>query len=266
MDVYSRKSRKILQEFAQFEANRKECALCIIVHTQGSTPRKPGSKMIVFPDGSFTGTVGGGELESRVVQEAQQAIKTRKPRLIHYNMEDPQKGDPGVCGGELDVYIEPVVPESTVLIIGGGHVGQAVAHLASWLGNRVIISDDRPELCNPQIVPEADEFLPVPISEVSQMLQVTEHYYLVLTTRSVDVDVAGLPSLLNTRASYIGVIGSKRRWEQTRNLLLEKGIPGDLISKVRSPMGIDIKAETPEEIAVSIMAEIIRIQQTKIKS
>ena len=258
------KSRKILQELAELEKNSLECALCIVVNSKGSTPRKPGSKMIVFPDGSFTGTVGGGELEGRVLQEAQLAIKAQKPRMIHYKMVNPQKGDPGVCGGELDVYIEPVIPESTVLIIGGGHVGQAVAHLASWLGNRVIISDDRPELCNPQVVPDADEFLPVPISEVSKNITITEHYYLVLTTRSIDVDVAGLPSLINSKASYIGVIGSKRRWEQTQNMLLEKGIPGELISKVRSPMGIDIKAETPEEIAVSIMAEIIQVQQLKV--
>ncbi len=260
------KSRKILKEISALEESGTECALCILVHARGSTPRKPGSKMIVFSNGSFSGTIGGGEVEGRIIREAQIAIKTGKTLLVHYNMEDPQRGDPGVCGGELDIYIEPVIPQPTILIIGGGHVGQAVAHLASWLGNRVIISDDRSELCNPQIFPEADEYLAAPISEVSEKVQITGHYYLVLTTRGVDLDVAGLPSLMNSRAAYIGVIGSKRRWEQTRNLLLEKGTPVELLSKVRSPMGIDINAETPEEIAVSIMAEIIRIQQTKIKS
>ncbi len=259
----NKRSRSIYQEVANLERNHITCAFCIIVHNRGSTPRKQGSKMIVYPDGNFTGTVGGGELEQRVLTEAIEAIRTGKPRFLHYSMVDPERGDPGVCGGELEVYIEPIVPENTVLVIGGGHVGKAVAHLASWLGNRVIVSDDRVELCNSEIHPDADEFLPVPISEILDHLKIDDNFYLVLTTRSLDIDVQGLPGLLSTNAAYIGVIGSRRRWEQTKNTLLENGISVEVIQKVRSPMGVDIKAETPEEIAISIMAEIITVQKSK---
>ena len=219
--------------------------------------------MIVYADGNFSGTIGGGELEKRVLTEAIEAIRAEKPRILHYSMVDPKRGDPGVCGGELEVYIEPIVPENTVLIIGGGHVGKAVAHLASWLGNHVIVSDDRPELCNSEIHPDADEFLPVPISKILDHITIDEYFYIVLTTRSLDIDVEGLPGLLSTNADYIGVIGSRRRWVQTKNTLLENGISEDRIQKVHSPMGIDIKAETPEEIAISIMAEIISFQKGK---
>ncbi len=259
----NKKSHSLFQEVAILERNRKSCAFCIIVQSRGSTPRKQGSKMIVYADGNFTGTVGGGELEQRVLTEALEAIQTGKPRFLQYSMVDPKKGDPGVCGGELEVYIEPIVPENTVLIIGGGHVGKAVAHLASWLGNHVIVSDDRAELCNSGIHPDADEFLPVPISEILDHIKIDGDFYLVLTTRSLDIDVQGLPVLLTTDAAYIGVIGSRRRWEQTKNILLENGISADRIQKVRSPMGVDIQAETPEEIAISIMAEIITIQKSK---
>jgi xanthine dehydrogenase accessory factor len=257
------KSRSLYQEVANLERNRMICAFCIIVESRGSTPRKQGSKMIVYPDGNFTGTIGGGELEQRVLTEAIEAIRTGKPRILHYTMIDPKRGDPGVCGGELEVYIEPIVPENTVLIIGGGHVGKAVAHLASWLGNHVIVSDDRPELCNSEVHPDVEEFLPVPITKITDYIKIDNNFFIVLTTRSIDIDVEGLPGLLNTNAAYIGVIGSRRRWEQTKNALIENGISEDRILKIRSPMGVDIKAETPEEIAISIMAEIISIQKAK---
>jgi len=259
----SSKSHSLYQEVANLERNHKTCAFCIVVDSHGSTPRKQGSKMIVYPDGNFSGTIGGGELEKRVLTEAIEAIRTGKPRIMHYSMVDPKRGDPGVCGGELEVYIEPIVPENTVLIIGGGHVGKAVAHLASWLGNYVIISDDRTELCNSEIHPDADEFLPVPISKILDLLNIDKHFYIVLTTRSLDIDVEGLPGFLSTNAEYIGVIGSRRRWEQTKNKLLENGLSEDRIQKVHSPIGVNIKAETPEEIAISIMAEIITYQKSK---
>ncbi len=140
-------------------------------------------------------------------------------------------------------------------------LGKAVAHLAKWLGFIVAVTDDRPEFCNPQAVPDADEFYPLPLEEISSQLKITPWTYIVLTTRGMDVDVRGLPSLLDSKAAYIGVIGSKRRWATTTKKLLEAGISSKMLEKVHSPIGLEIHAETPEEIAVSIMAEIIKIHQ-----
>jgi len=172
-------------------------------------------------------------------------------------MADPARGDPGVCGGQLEIFVEPIQPSPTLLVIGAGHVGQAVAYLANWLGFYVVVNDDRPEFCNAEVVPEADEYYPLPMEELPNKLEITPWTYIVLTTRGVDVDVKGLPELLNTPAAYVGVIGSKRRWKTASNKMIEAGVPIEQISRVRSPVGLELNAETPEEIAVSIMAEII---------
>lgn len=251
----------IYQALAQLEINNDSGALCTIVRSQGSTPRHAGSKMVVYPDGHIQGTVGGGELENRIISEALQAIEDGQPRLIEFNMADPERGDPGVCGGQVEVYVEPIIPRPSVVVIGAGHVGRAVAHLAHWLGFHVVVSDDRFELCNPATIPDADQYLPGPMAELPEHLQITSRTYLILTTRNVNIDVPGLPGLLETPAPYIGVIGSKRRWATTREQLLQAGVPESSLDRVRSPMGLELYAETPEEIAVSIMAEIIQIQR-----
>jgi len=250
--------KSIYQVLVELEANNQPAALCTIASSQGSTPRHVGSKMIVYQDGRIFGTVGGGELESRVLATALEAIQDGKPRLLSYNLADPQRGDPGVCGGQVEVFVEPILPKPTLVVVGAGHVGKAVAHLAHWLGFHVVVSDDRPELCSPESVPEADEFITGPLVELPQHISITSWTYLVLTTRNVTVDVPGLPALLETPAAYIGVIGSKRRWATTVEMLREAEVAEEQLARVHSPMGLEIKAETPEEIAVSIMAEIIK--------
>ncbi|MDR3574943.1 MAG: XdhC family protein [Anaerolineaceae bacterium] len=245
---------------AELEKNGEAGAICTIIESHGSTPRHEGSKMLVYSSGRFIGTVGGGEIESRVIKEALQSISDGKARMLHYSMSNPAAGDPGVCGGQVDVYVEPVVPQPLMVIIGGGHVGKAVVHLAHWLGFRVAVSDDRPEFCSPQSNPDADYFYLTPMAELPNVLKITPSTYLILTTRGVSVDVPGLPPLLGSAAGYIGVIGSKRRWSLTRKGLIEKGIAEEVVDKVRSPIGLELNAETPEEIAVSIMAEIIMLR------
>jgi xanthine dehydrogenase accessory factor len=250
----------IFQALVEMEQSGEGGALCVIVSSRGSTPRHTGSKMLVYPDGHFIGTVGGGEVETRIVQEALEAIKEGHPRLISYDMVDPSKGDPGVCGGQLEVYVEPILSPATVVIIGGGHVGKAVAHLARWLGFRVAVSDDRAEFCTPEANPDADAFYPVPMAELPSHLKITQQTSLVLTTRGSAVDIAGLPALLDSPAGYIGVIGSRRRWMVTRKALLDAGMAAEKLDRVHSPIGLELNAETPEEIAVSILAEIIMLR------
>ncbi len=250
----------IYDSLAGLSANGASAALCVIVRTQGSTPRRVGSKMLVFSDGRTEGTIGGGEMESKVIAEALEALAEGKPRLLEYSMVDPGRGDPGVCGGTLEIYVEPVNPEPTLVVVGAGHVGKAVAHLAKWLGFRVAVCDDRPEFCTPENVPDADAYYPVPLEELPQQMKITSSTYLVLTTRGVPLDVAGLPAIMEHPAGYVGVIGSRRRWETTRKQLLEAGLPEEKLSRIASPMGLELNAETPEEIALSIMAEIVMLR------
>lgn len=251
----------LFQALVEIEKNNGTGALCTIIRSKGSTPRHVTSKMLVYPDGHIMGTVGGGEVENRVIKEAVKAMNDKTPRLLAYNMANPERGDPGVCGGQVEIYVEPIIPKPVLVVVGVGHVGKAVAHLAKWLGFIVAVTDDRPDFCNPQAVPEADEFYPLPLEELSSHLNITPWTFIVLTTRGMDVDVRGLPSLLETNAAYIGVIGSKRRWATTTKKLLDAGVPSKLVEGVHSPISLEIHAETPEEITVSIMAEIIKLQE-----
>ncbi|MBN2148032.1 MAG: XdhC family protein [Anaerolineales bacterium] len=252
--------KTIFEALAELEQRDEAAALCMIVRTRGSTPRHTASKMLVYPDGQILGTVGGGEIENRVIAAGMQALKDGRPRLLEYQMNDPARGDAGVCGGQVEVYVEPIQPRPVMVVIGSGHVGKAVAHLAHWLNFRVVVNDDRPEFCTPEAVPDADAYFPVAMADLPAHLKITPWTYLVLTTRGVDVDVPGLPALLESPAAYIGVIGSRKRWVTTCKQLVEAGVSEESLARVHSPIGLKLGAETPEEIAVSIMAEIITLR------
>ena len=239
----------------------RPAALCTVVRARGSVPRHAGSKLLMFEDGRLVGTIGGGEMESRIIEAAKDVLRQGRPRIEHYELVDPRRGDPGVCGGEVDIFIEPIKPEPVVLVIGGGHVGKAVVHLAKWLGFRVVLSDDRAEFCTPEWAPGADAYLPVPMAELPRHFTFHTETYIVMPTRGAALDIEGLPHLLDQPYAYLGVIGSRRRWATAGKSLLESGVSEDKLRGVHSPMGLELKAETPDEIAVSIMAEIIMLQR-----
>src|SRR5512143_2669184 len=198
----------IYQALAEVEKNNESAALCTVVRSQGSTPRHVGSKMLVYPDGKFIGTIGGGDLEHRVLDEAWIAMGDGESRMLSYTMSDPSRGDPGVCGGTVEVFVEPILPPAMIVVIGAGHVGKAVVHLAKWLGFRVAVSDDRPEFCTAESVPGGDLYYPIEMGKLADELKINRQTYLVITSRGSNVDVKGLPSLLASEAAYIGVIGS----------------------------------------------------------
>ncbi len=250
----------ILSEAGELEKNGISAALCTIIQSTGSTPRHTGSKMIVYPDGRISGSVGGGLIENKVIEEALDAIRVGKSRKASYDLVDPARGDVGVCGGHVEVYIEPIAQKPLLVVIGGGHVGKAVLHLGKWLGFRTVVSDDRPEFCTPETNPDADQFFPVPMEDLVNHLEINRDSYLVLTTRGYDVDIKGIPVLMEKKPAFLGVIGSKRRWIVTRKGLLEKGLSAETIAEIRSPLGLELNAEIPEEIAVSIMAEVIMVR------
>ena len=251
----------VFAALAELEATGGTAALCTIVREQGSVPRHAGSKMVVYPDGRFIGTVGGGEMESRVIRAAQEALASGATQMLRYQLANPAAGDPGVCGGEVEIFVEPIKPLPTLLIIGGGHVGRSLAHLAKWLGFRVALSDDRPEFCNADWAPGADEYWPVPVGELAAQFRFNTQTYIVMPTRGMPLDVEALPQLLDKPHAYLGVIGSRRRWATALKRLQAKGVPAERLAHIHAPMGLELNAETPEEIAVSVMAEIIMLQR-----
>ncbi len=252
--------KTIYQALAKIESTNQTAALATIVRSKGSTPRHGTSKMLVYENGETLGTVGGGELERRVHVAALEAMQDGEARYLSYNMSDPSKGDPGICGGTVEVYVEPILPEPTLLLIGAGHVGKAVVHLAKWLGFRVLVVEDNPEFCTPEHIPGGDEYLNLQMDEIAGRVAVNAQTYIVMATRGADLDAVALPDLLQSKAAYIGVIGSKRRWLAAASLLQERGVDEAQYAHVHSPIGLEIQAETPEEIAVSIMAEVLMIR------
>jgi len=247
----------IYATLADLEKTGGLAVVCTIVRDRGSVPRHAGSKMVVYADGHFEGTIGGGEMESRVIREALAVLAADTPKLVSYSLVNPKEGDPGICGGEVEIFLEPVKPHPTLLVIGGGHVGKALVHLGKWLGFRVVLSDDREEFCNPTWAPDADEYLPSTVRELPQRFAFHSQVYVVMANRGFPVDVEALPSVINQPHAYLGVIGSRRRWATVRNRLAELGVSAEQLDQIHAPMGLELNAETPEEIAISVMAEVI---------
>jgi xanthine dehydrogenase accessory factor len=214
--------------------------------------------MLMFEDGRLVGTVGGGEMESRVIEEAREVLRTGKTKLLNYRLLAPDRGDPGVCGGEVQIYLEPHMPPHTVFVVGAGHVGRAVVDLARWLGYRTVVTDDREDQVTDEI-PGADVRLGGSVADALAAHTITPDTSVVVVSRAVDIDVAAIPLLLATPARYIGVMGSERRWTTTRTRLIEQGIDAAALDRIHAPIGIELGAETVEEIAVSIMSEVIKV-------
>ncbi len=246
---------------AELEAGRA-VVVATVFATSRSVPRRAGSKMIVFGDGRTIGSVGGGELEQRVIREAMRSFTTDDPeaatiRTCTYELVDAASGDPGVCGGTTEIIIEPTYPNPTLLIIGCGHVGRAVADLAAWLGFRVVANDDRTELATAALMPGATVVVAGPVTEALAVANVDHRSAVVVVTRNVAVDLVVLPEVLRTTAGYIGLMGSRRRWQVTSEQLAAAGVGAEQLARIQTPIGMEIGAETPEEIAVSIMGAVV---------
>lgn len=252
---------RIVTELLAAQQAGEPVVLATIIKARGSVPRHSGSKMLVYDDGRISGSVGGGEMESRVVQEALLALKDGRTRILPYSLVAPERGDPGVCGGEVEVYLEPYSPQATLLVVGCGHVGQAVAELGHFLGYRVVVTDDREGLANQTVIPNADVYLPGSFADALAQSPITPGTHIVLVTRNVLVDRDIVPLIIHSPAAYIGMLGSSRRWAETKRLLLEDGLSAEDLARIHAPIGLEIEAETPQEIAVSIMAEIIKLRR-----
>ncbi len=253
--------RRVLEELSRAIAARTPVVLATVVATKRSAPRRAGTKMLVFAEDRQLGTIGGGAMERRVLDEAGEVLETGRPRLLDYQLVDPQRGDPGVCGGEVQIYLEPYMPAHTIYVVGCGHVGRTVVDLAHWLGYRTIAIDDRPENVSEEAVPGADVRVAGTLGDALAEHPPSADASIVLVTRNVDIDVEALPPALATPARYVGVMGSTTRWRTARKLVLDGGLDEDTLERVHAPIGIELHAETLEEIAVSILSEIIRVNR-----
>ena len=213
--------------------------------------------MLVLDDGTTSGTIGGGAVEALVVSKALEAIATGRTRLTAYTLQEPLRGDPGVCGGTMTIALEPYMPPPSVFVIGAGHVGRAVIDLAHWLSYRTVAIDDRADLVTPEALPNADVLFAGDVAAAIDMHPITPDTSVVVVTRSFEMDAQIVPQLLSTPARYIGVMGSKRRWSSTREALDGVDLSDDDLKRIHAPIGIEIGAESVEEIAVSIMSEVI---------
>ena len=178
-------------------------------------------------------------------------------------LSDEERGDPLICGGEMEIFVEPLLTAPTLLIVGAGHIGAACAELGKFLGFRVALIDDRPELLTREKFPHADELHVGDLAAELGRYAITPQTYIVLVTRAHTVDAPVLRAIVDRPAAYIGMLGSRRRVLTVYNLLKNEGISEQTLERVHAPIGVAIGAETPQEIAVSIMAEIIQEKSRK---
>jgi xanthine dehydrogenase accessory factor len=254
----SDEARAVYEALSKAAEEGTPSALATVIQTQGSMPRHVGSKMLVYEDGQIVGTIGGGAMESQVIAAAKEVIRTGQARTESYTLNSLEAGDPGICGGTALIFIEAVAIAPTLLVIGGGHVGKALAELAKWMGYRVVLSDDRAEFCNESYVTGLDDYLVCKPSEITEKVLISKQTYVAAVTRGLPVDETLIPALLKTDAAFIGLIGSRRRWAITAKKLELSEID---LKRIHAPIGLELEAETPKEIALSIMAEITMLRR-----
>ena len=235
-------------------------ALVTLVETQGSTPREAGAKMVVRSDGSTVGSIGGGAVEARAVSDALASLGEGRSCLRDYSLRG-RDGDLGFCGGDAKAFVEVITPKPTLLIAGAGHVSQSLAKLGANLGFRVVVADDRTDYATRERFPTAGRVEALAPDEFAQSLDITEHCHVVIATRGREHDEAVLGQVVRTPAVYIGLVGSRRKVAAIFEHLLGEGVSKESLARVHAPIGLDIGAATPDEIALSIMAEILMVRR-----
>jgi xanthine dehydrogenase accessory factor len=239
-------------------------ALVTVVRSNGSTPQRAGAKMLVFADGRSVGTIGGGCYENDAFGKAREAILSRKPQLVHYELDDDFAQETGlICGGQMDVYIEPIEPSPELYVIGAGHVGFHLARVAHEVGFRVHVVDDREKFANAERFPTATEILVEDIPAWIARTSLPPYAYVVIVTRGHTNDLEALRGLAPRDLRYLGLIGSRAKVARIYAELAAEPLPADALKRVHAPIGLDIGAVTPQEIAVSIVAELIAVKHGK---
>jgi xanthine dehydrogenase accessory factor len=254
--------KDVLEAALRAEESGEPAALVTVVATEGSTPQKAGAKMLVYPDGRIVGTIGGGCVEAEMTWRARQAIETRKAQMASYDLTADQAGEDGlVCGGRMQVFIEPVEGTPTLCLFGAGHVAQPLARMAKASGFRVEVVDDRIKFANRDRFPNADLVLVEEFSAAAPHLTLGRNTYAVVVTRGHKGDSEALEAVIGKGLRYVGLLGSKPKLVHLVAGLEEKGVAPEVLGEIRCPLGIEIGAVSPDEIAVSILAEMIAVRR-----
>jgi xanthine dehydrogenase accessory factor len=254
MDLY--------EEIVSLRRNGRRAALATIINVRGSIPSFNTAKMLVRDDGSIVGTIGGGCVEADVWQAAREVMQQERPRTLTFNLNQNPKYDTGlVCGGTLEVYVEPILPIPQLYIFGAGHVAHNVYKVARLAGFDVTVIDDRDAYANCERFPDAREIVVEEFDSALTKVDPTESAYIVIVTRGHRDDMKVLRWAVQTPARYVGMIGSKRKVLTIYKELENEGLPAHLFEKVMAPIGLEIGAVTPEEIAVAIVAELIAFKR-----
>jgi xanthine dehydrogenase accessory factor len=250
MDMY--------EEIVKLRQEGRRGAVATIVNVRGSIPSFETAKMLVRDDGSIVGTIGGGCVEADIWQAAREVMESEKPRTLTFNLNQDPKYDTGlVCGGTLDIFIEPVLPPALLYVFGAGHVSVNLYKVARSAGFDVTVVDDRAAYANRERFPDAKAIIAEDFDQAMSRLTPGDSAYLVIVTRGHRDDMRVLRWAVQTPARYIGMIGSKRKTIAIFKELTKEGLSPELFERVHAPVGLDIGAITPEEIAVAITAELI---------
>jgi xanthine dehydrogenase accessory factor len=259
MDIY--------EQIVELRREGRRGAVATIINVRGSIPSFRTAKMLVRDDGSIVGTIGGGCVEADVWQAAREVMESEKPRTLTFDLNQDPKYDTGlVCGGTLEVFIEPVLPPALLYVFGAGHVAASLCRTASSAGFDVIVTDDRSSYATKERFPGAREVYAQDFDMAMQKLDPNESSYVVIVTRGHRADMSILRWAVGTRAHYIGMIGSKRKVIEIFKTLKAEGLPAHLFDRVHAPVGLDIGAVTPEEIGVAITAELIALRRHAISA
>ncbi len=251
----------LFEEIVRLRRAGKRAALATIVHTNGSIPSYESSRMLVRDDGTIAGTVGGGCVEAEVWAAAKEVIRTEAPRKMVFNLNHEASYDNGlICGGTLEIFVEPILPQPMLYIFGGGHVSTALARAAHAAGFAIGVVDNREAFANAERFPMAQEIY-TSWEDAFTKIRPSASTYLVIVTRGHKDDMNVLRWAVGTEPRYIGMIGSKRKAISVYKALEKEGISAEKFDRVFAPVGLEIGAMTPDEIAVSIAAELIAIRR-----
>jgi xanthine dehydrogenase accessory factor len=250
MDLYD--------EIVRLRKLGQKCAVATIVQVNGSIPSFESAKILVREDGSFLGTVGGGCVEAEVWNAAREVMQEERPRQMNFSLGQDAAYDNGlICGGQLSVFVEPVIPQPRLFVFGAGHISKSISKIATMAGFATVIVDNREAFANRDRFPEADEIHSSEYEEVFPKLTIRDTSYIVIVTRGHRDDMRVLRWAVETNAKYIAMIGSKRKVIGVVKELEKENVPRAAFERIFAPMGLDIGAITPEEIAISIVAEMI---------
>ena len=253
----------VFDELVNLRKAGQKCALATIVQARGSIPSYESAKLLVREDGSILGTVGGGCVEAEVWNAAREVIETEQPKRLSFNLGQDAAYENGlICGGQLEVFIEPIVPRPKAFIFGAGHISKSLSKVATLAGFETAVIDDRESFANKERFPEADEVLAGEYESVFPELAVNQASYVIVVTRGHRDDLRVLRMAIGTPARYIAMIGSKRKVIEVVKQLEKEGIPRSSFERVHAPMGLEIGAVSPEEIAVSVVAEMIAVRRS----